>query len=174
MKAHIRRIATVEAMAVDATLELRILDQRTLIERREVALVDAHLTPHLVTWLDQTVAETIVDAVSTHMDGERAIGVPTIVILSRNGHANRVAWILSKQRVPVVKTEVNRFLTLAVQAVSMTVCYDSVDEQCLLVCHAEVERRDIHGYGDTDVVRIDLGLSRLEPCIADRFVATDK
>ena len=82
MQAHICRVATIEAVAVDATLELRILNQGTLIERGEVTFVNAHLTPHLVAWRDETVAETIVDTVGTHKDREGAIGVPTIVMLS--------------------------------------------------------------------------------------------
>ena len=128
MKAHIGRIATIEAMAVDTTLELCILDQRTLIERGEVALVNTHLTPHLVAWLDQTVAEAVVDAVRTDVDRERAIGVPPVIELGRDSHTDRVATVLCEQRLPVVNVEIYRFLALTVQAVSMAVCNDSVDE----------------------------------------------
>ena len=57
MEAHISRIATVEAVAVDTALELSVLNERTLVERREVAFVNAHLAPHLVTRFNETVAE---------------------------------------------------------------------------------------------------------------------
>ena len=80
MQAHIGRIAPIEAVAVDAPLELRILNQRTLVERGKVTLVDTHLAPYLVARGDETVADAVVDAIRTHVDGERTIGVPTISI----------------------------------------------------------------------------------------------
>ena len=106
MKAHISRVAAVETMAVDAALKLRILNQRTLFERREIAFVDAHLAPHLVARLNQAVADAIIDAVRTDVDGEGAIGVPAIFILGRDGHAERVATVLPEQGMPVSKVEV--------------------------------------------------------------------
>ena len=86
MKAHIGWVTTIEAMAVNTTLELGVLYQRTLIERGEIAFVNAHLAPHLVARLYQTVANSIVDAVWTDVNRERAIGVSTIGILGRNGN----------------------------------------------------------------------------------------
>ena len=87
VEAHVGGVAAVEAVAVDAALELSIVDQRTLVERGEVAFVDAHLAPYLIARFDQAVADTIVDAVRADVDREWLIGVPTIIILSRNSNA---------------------------------------------------------------------------------------
>ena len=87
VEAHVGRVAAVEAVAVAASLKLRIFYQRTLLERGQVALIDAHLAPHLIAWLNKTIAETIVDTVRTDMDGERLVGMPAIVIFGRNSHA---------------------------------------------------------------------------------------
>ena len=43
VQAHVVRISPVEAVAVDTSLELRVLYQRTLVEGGEVALVDSHV-----------------------------------------------------------------------------------------------------------------------------------
>ena len=72
VKAHVGRVAAIEAMAVDATLELCVLNQRALIKRREVSFVNAHFAPHLVTWLYKTVADAVVDAVRADINREGA------------------------------------------------------------------------------------------------------
>ena len=167
MKAHISRITTIETVAVDAAFELCVLYQRTLVERGKVALIDAHLAPHLIAWRDETIAETVVNAVWADIDRERTIGVPTIVIFGRNGDAERVPGVLSKQRMPVVDIEVNGFFSLTMQTVSMTVCNDSINAQCRLICHIKAERSNVHGYSNTEVVRIYLGLLSLLLGIAD-------
>ena len=69
---------------------------------------------------------------------------------------------------PVVEVEVDG-LALTMLAVTMTVCNDSVNKQCLLVGHAKVKRCYVYGYGDTDVVGIDLRQSGFLLCIADGF-----
>ena len=85
VQTHARRVATIEAVAIDATLELRILDERCLLEGGEVALVDAHLAPHFVAWLDETIAQAVVDAVGAHIKVEWLVSMPTIGKLGRNG-----------------------------------------------------------------------------------------
>ena len=82
VEVHIGRIALVETVAVDAPLELGVLNERTFVERREVTFVDAHLAPYLVAWRNQAVAEAVVDAVSVDIDGERTVGMPAVVVLS--------------------------------------------------------------------------------------------
>ena len=174
MQAHVGRVAAVEAVAVDAALKLCVLNQCTLIKRGEVALVDAHLAPHLIARLYQTVADAVVDTVSTDVDRKRTIGVPAVFISGRDGDAERVPGVLGKQPMPLVYIEVHCFLTLAVQAVPVAVRNDGVNTQCLLVCHAEVEGSYIHGYGNTEVVGIDSGLYCLLFGIADGLRASGK
>ena len=183
VQAHVGRVATIEAVAVDAALELCILYQRTLVERGEVAFINPHLAPYLVAWRNETVAETVIDTVRTDVDGERSIGMPAIVKLGRNGHAERVATILIKQGVPVVKVEVNGPTPvpspkerggLAVQAVAVTIGNDGINTQCSLIGHVKAQRRNVHGYSNTEIVGIDLRLNVFLLCIADRFGATDK
>ena len=96
MQAHVSGVAAVEAVAVDAALELSIVDQRTLVERGEVAFVDTHLAPYLVTRCYQTVAEAVVDAVGTDVESKRTVGVPTVVVFGGNGDGERVAAIIAK------------------------------------------------------------------------------
>ena len=96
VKAHIRWVSPVEAVAVDATLELCVLNQRPLVEGGEVAFVNAHLAPYLVARLDQAVADAVVDAVGADVHRERAIGVPSIGILGRNGDGERVSRVLGE------------------------------------------------------------------------------
>ena len=73
---------------------------------------------------------------------------------------------------PVVKVEVYRFFALTVQAVSVAVADDGINEQGLLVGHAKVERRYVYGYGDADVVGVYLRLCRLLLGIADSLRAS--
>ena len=156
-------------MAVDASLKLSVLYQGTLAERRQVALVDAHFAPHLIAWLYQAVADAVVDAVGADNDVERTIGVPTVFIFCGDGDGKLVATIVVKQFVPVVNIEVQGFVSLAVEAVAMTVGNDRIDKECFLVCHAEIERGNIYRDSDTNIVGIYLRLHLLLPCIADRF-----
>ena len=174
MKAHISRITTIETVAVDAAFELCVLYQRTLVERGEVTFIDAHLAPNLVARRNETIAETVVNAVWADIDRERTIGVPAIVILGRNSHAERVARILSKQLMPVINIKINRFFPLAMQTVSMAICNDGIDTHSFLIRHIKAERRNVHGYGDTEVVWIDLRLPSLLLSIANRLCTGSK
>ena len=121
MQAHIGRVATIKTMAVGATFKLCVFNECTLVKRGEVAFVNAHLAPHLIAWLNQTVTETIIDAVWTHVDREGAIGMPTVIKFGRNSNTQRVATILTKQGMPVIKVEIYRFFTLTMQTVSVAV-----------------------------------------------------
>ena len=174
MQAHIGRIAAIEAMAIHTTLELRVLNQRTFIKRGEVAFVNTHLAPHLVAWLNQTVADAVVDAVRADVNRKRTVGVPTIGKLGGNGYTERVSTILTEQFMPIINVEVNRFFTLAVQVVPVAVCNNGINTQCFLISHAKFERSNIYGYGDPNVVRIYLWQLGLLLCIADLFVASDE
>ena len=169
MKAHGGRVSSIEAVAVDAALELCVLNEWTLVERRQVALVDAHLAPHLMAGGYETVAEAVVDTVGADEEGDGVIGVPTIFVAGRNGDAERVSTVLVEQLVPVVKVEVDRLVSLAVEDVSVAVCDDSINTRCCLVGQAEVEGSHIHGNGDADIVRIDAWVSGLLLGVADRF-----
>ena len=157
VEAHVGRVATVEAVAVDATLELGVFDERAFIERREVAFVDAHLAPHLVAGFDEAVAEAVVDAVGADVEDERTIGVPAVIVFGRDGDGERVATGVGEQCVPVVKVEIDGIVTLAVQRVALAVGNDSINQQGFVVGHAEIERCDIDGYGDTEVVGVYVG-----------------
>ena len=105
----------VGGMAVDAlTINSRILQEDLLVEVREVALVEAHLAPHLIARSYATIGDGEVYAVSTDIEREGAVGMPAVGILGRDADAERVASRLSKQLVPVVKIEIGRLPTLAV------------------------------------------------------------
>ena len=73
---------------------------------------------------------------------------------------------------PVVKVEIDGVVALTVQFVSVTVGNDGIDAQGCLVGHIEVERGDIDGYGDTDVVGVYIGLCGLLLRVADGFCAS--
>ena len=96
VEAHVGGVAAVETVAVDAALELGIFNQRTLVERREVAFVDTHFAPYLVARCYQAVAETVVDTVGADVEDEGTVGVPAVVVFGGNGDGERVAWILSE------------------------------------------------------------------------------
>ena len=131
---------------------------------------DAHLAPHLVARLDQTVAEAIVDAVGTDVDGERFISMPAVLVLRRDNDAERIPAVLSEQSVPLVKVEIDRFLALGMQAAAVAIGDDGIDPQRRLICHVKAERGDVHGYSHTSVVRIDLGQDVLLRSIADGLI----
>ena len=130
MQAHVLGIGAVEAVAVDAALELGVLDQRPLLEGGQVALVDAHLAPHLIAGLYQAVAEAVVDAVGTDIDGKRTVGMPAVFVFRRNHNAERVPAVLGEQLVPLVDIEVRRLLALGMQAVPVFICDDGIDLPC--------------------------------------------
>ena len=73
---------------------------------------------------------------------------------------------------PVVKVEIDGIVALAVQLVAVAVGNDGIDALGRLVGHAEVERGDIDGYGDTDVVGVYVGLCGLLLRVADGFCAS--
>ena len=98
--------------------------------------------------------------------------MPAIVIFSRDGHAERVSRILSKQLMPVIHIKIHRFFTLIMQTVSFAVCNDSIDTHSLLICHIKVKRRYVHRYSDTEVVGIDLRQRTLLLGIADGLRAS--
>ena len=93
--------------------------------------------------------------------------MPAVVILRRDSNAERVTTVLPEHIFPVVNVEIDRLFSLAMQAVPVTVCYDRIDTRSLLICHTEVERSNVHGYSDPDVIGIDIRLSRLLLGIAD-------
>ena len=168
-------IGMVGGMAVDAlTTDSRIFQKDFLGEGGEIALVDAHLAPHLVARSYATIGDSEVDAVGTDIEREGAVGMPAVGILGRNADAERVANRLSYQLVPVVEVEIGRRPTLAVQAVAVAVGDDSIDEQGIVIGHREVERGDIDRYGDADIVGIDGWLVRLLLSIADGLCAGGK
>ena len=168
-------IGMVGGMAVDAlTTDSRIFQKDFLGEGGEIALVDAHLAPHLVARSYATIGDSEVDAVGTDIEREGAVGMPAVGILGRDADAERVANRLSYQLVPVVEVEIGRRPTLAVQAVAVAVGNDSIDEQGIVVGHREVERGDIDRYGDADIVGIDGWLVRLLVSIADGLCAGGK
>ena len=96
VEAHVGGVAAVEAVAVDAALELGIFNQRTLVERREVAFVDTHFAPYLVARCYQAVAETVVDTVGADVEDEGTVGVPAVVVFGGNGDGERVAGVIAK------------------------------------------------------------------------------
>ena len=73
---------------------------------------------------------------------------------------------------PVVKVEIDGIVALAVQLVAVAVGNDGIDAQGRLVGHAEIEWGDIDGYGDTDVVGVDIGLCGLLLRIAHSLCAS--
>ena len=169
MKTHICRITTVKAMAVHTPLKLSILNQGTFFKRGQVTLVNTHLTPYLIARFYKTVANSIVNAIRTNIDRESIICMPTILILGRNGNRERIPTVLIEQFMPVVNIEINRFLSLAMQGISVTVCNNGINKQSRLVCHTKVKRSYINRNGDTEIVGIDIGQILLLLCIANSF-----
>ena len=174
VQTHARRVATIEAVAVDATLELSILDERRLLEGGEVALVDAHLAPHFVAWLDETIAQAVVDAVGAHIKVEWLVSMPTIGELGRNGDVERFAYILRHELVPTVDVETRGLASLTMQRVALVVGNDGIDQQGIVALHAEVERSNADGDGHIHVVGIDVGQRGIIRCIADTLGAGGK
>ena len=73
---------------------------------------------------------------------------------------------------PVVKVEIDGVVALTVQFVSVTVGNDGIDALDRLIGHIEVERGDIDGNGDTNVVGVYVGLCGLLLRVADGFCAS--
>ena len=96
MQTHVGGVTAVEAVAVDAAVELGVFNECALVERAEVAFVDAHLAPDLVTRCNEAVAEAVVDAVGADVEGEGTVGVPAVVVFGRDGDGERVAAIIAK------------------------------------------------------------------------------
>ena len=143
-------------MAVDTSFKLRVLYQGTFVEGRQVALVDTHLAPHLVAWLYKAVTDAIVDTVIADEDGERTIGVPTIFIFCGNSNSKFFTSVIIQDLMPVVNIEVQSFIALAMKTVSLIISNNSIYEQGFLVCHAEIERGNVHWYSDIHIVGIYL------------------
>jgi hypothetical protein len=68
---------------------------------------------------------------------------------------------------PVVNVKIDGFFALAVKAITVDISDHSINTQSLLVSHIETKRGNIHGYGDTQVIGIDLGQNILLLCIFD-------
>ena len=56
VEAHVGRVAAIEAVAVDAALELGVLNERMLVEGGKIALINAHFAPYLIARLNKAVA----------------------------------------------------------------------------------------------------------------------
>ena len=106
MQTQVPRIGTIEAMAVDTTIELGVDDEWTFVERREVALVNTHFAPHLITRFNQSVSQSVVDAVLAHIDSKRLETVPAIIVFCRHLHLNLFASIISQELMPEINVEV--------------------------------------------------------------------
>ena len=174
VKTHARRVGAIETVTVDTTLELRILDERCLLEIREVALVDAHLAPYLVARFDKAIAQAVVDAIGADIEVKRPIGVPPVGKLGRNCNSERIACILRHELVPVVDIEVGGLATLSVKCVALCIRNDSINQQGIVHRHAEVERSYADGDGYIDIIGIDVGQGRFIRCTTDMLATRGK
>ncbi len=63
VKAHVGWISTIEAVAIDTSLKLGVLNQSMFVERRKITLIYTHLAPYFIARLNESIAEAVVDAV---------------------------------------------------------------------------------------------------------------
>ena len=161
-------------MAVDATLELCVLDERCLLEIRQVALINAHLAPYLITRFDEAIAQAVVDAIGTDIEVEGLVGVPPVGKLGRNRNCERIARIGSHKPVPIVDVEVGSLTALSVKCVALCIRNDSINQQGIVHRHAEVEWCYANGDGYIDIIGVDVGQGGFTRCIADTIAAGGK
>ena len=63
VQAHGRRVVVVERVAVYAAVELGVLDDGSLLESRELTLVDSHVAVDFISRFKEAVVKSVVDGI---------------------------------------------------------------------------------------------------------------
>ena len=151
------RIRLMGTMTVDAhAWHLGVLDDGKLVEVREVALVEAHLTEHLVAWGDTAIGQSpLVEGIRTDAYLKVLILAPLALAQHADSESQLSALVLSRQLVPVVDIEIGE-VALHMQFSALAAFHHDI--YCIdIVSHGiEVQGGDLCRYRHVDIVRIDL------------------
>ena len=151
-----RGVGPVGRVAVDAHAgHLRVLQDGRLVERGEVALVESHVTIHLVARCDAAIGESPgVHGMGADVDLEVAVLLPPVALAGADGECQLATLVAGRQRVPVVDVEVGK-VALGMQFAALRAAHHHVDHLGA-VSDIEVQRRDFRRDGHARVVGVDL------------------
>ena len=129
-----------------------------LVERGEVALIDAHLAVNLVAGGDFAIGEPpCSEWVRADVDEEVEKLLPLAVSPCADGDGELAALVVFQELPPFVEVEVGIF-AIGVYAAFLRAFHHDVDDIVVVIGHGEVERCDAHGDGHPHVVGVDVGL----------------
>ena len=141
---------------------LSIHEQSCFLEVAEVALVEPHLTKHLVCRGHPAIGNTPrVQGFVADVDSEVAETCPLSVFLRTDGKCQFTTFILFEQLVPFIDVKIS-VCTIGVHITTLRTLYLDIDGRIILICHAEVQGSQSYRDGHTRIVRIDLW-QRLHP-----------
>ncbi len=145
-------------MTVDAhARHLGVLDDGILIEGREVALVEPHLTIDLIAWGDTAIGQApFVKGVGTDVDLEVLILFPLTVLPDADGEGQLSAFVRGRQLMPVLNVEIGE-ITLCMQISSLRATDHDINHVNISSCDIEIQWGDFCGYRHSDIVGIDSG-----------------
>ena len=157
MQAQPGGVGAVEGMAIDAhARHLGVLQQRTLFEGREVALVDAHLAVDFVAGSYLAVDHAVVYGTGADVHGEGTELYPAVLLLDRNKEAEAVAHVIGQQGVPLVEGERDG-LIVDMQFTRTTAGHADIYPVIVTTTVRKVHGSYTGGNGHSDIVGEDVG-----------------
>ena len=107
---ELRGICLMGRMTIDAhAWHLGILKDGVLIERGEIALIQSHVTEHLIAWGDASIGQSpLLKGIGTNSNAEVLILFPLSVFPDTDSKGQFSAFVLLRQGVPLVDIEIGK------------------------------------------------------------------
>ena len=145
------------SMAVDThARHLCILNDGILIKVGQVALIETHLTEHLIARCDATVGESpFIKGIRTHRDDEILILCPLSILQYADSKGKLSPLVLLRQLMPFGYVE-SSLITLDMQFATFATLHHHIHAVNIVFNPVEVQRSDFCRNGYADIIGIDL------------------
>ena len=156
MKDKLRGVGLMGRMAVDThAWHLSILYDRILIEGREVALIEAHLTECLIAWSNTAVGQSpLIEGIRTDADRKVLVLLPLAVLQDTDGKGELSALVLLSQLVPIVYIKVS-LIALNMHLTALRAAHHHIHAVDISLHTVKVQWSDLCRNRHPDIVRID-------------------
>ena len=164
MKHHCVWALHAERMAVHAVaIGQSVLGNGSLREIRQTALIDAHLKPQFVTWRKESIYQTRVNVLASHIKSEGLMLRPSIALTGENDHLQLFSSQGREHVMPSVLTEEETSVTIGLLYHQRRIAQFATIEgyHCGIIqlgpTKFETQRSDVGRNGDMGIVGIDSG-----------------
>ena len=153
---HPVRIIHTERMAVDAIIARHIIpDNRFLVKRFQITLINAHDMPFLIARFNQPIDQMAVDRAFVDMDLKRFPGFPAASFPRRTRERQAAAGILFEQLSPGIRIEAKTALAITLKA-SAFLTGDQDIQMISFTRQTEIQGRNIDRNSHIPIIRKDL------------------